>query len=189
MIRTIILNRVCESLICRVSHIADQIPLRLGAQSIDMFESSFRGKPRPQGASSRMSYIGTRIKQRVDLFISMRRLPGTRFTSTTRFNTSFGAFPEDSALEKINFRLKSLEHDWIESEKAYLATQKLWNEVWEELKEFQKQGDLASDEKEKLLQTMLVRSEETVLGSFEMLLQRIQDLHSRLTALLKSARN
>jgi hypothetical protein len=212
LIRTIILNdfaiRVSDE--PRDSYRGSEL-LRIAPKlAIDMFEFSIRGKSRPQGATSGM-YIGpaerspdgsmiksaltwirnaqNRIKQRVDLFISTRRLPGARIASMTRFNTSFGAFPEESALEKINFRLKALEHDWIEAEKAYQSTQKVWNETWEELKQLQKRRHLAGDEKEKSLQAMLARSEGTVLGSFEMLSRRIQDLHSRLTALLKSARN
>ena len=200
LIRTIILKTVCDPSSDRGSILP-----------IDMFESSIRGKSRPQGATTGMPHLDaaerspnggmiksarrwilnaqTRIKQRIDLFISMRRLTGPGVASMTRFNTSFGAFPEESALEKINFRLKSLEHDWIEAEKAYQAIQKVWNETWEELKELQKRRDMAGDETENSVQVTLVRSEETVLGSFEMLLQRVQELHSRLTALLKSARN
>lgn len=130
-----------------------------------------------------------RVRQRLEIFTSSRGLAGAGLAAQTRFQTSFGAFPEGSALEKINLRLKSLENDWIEAEKAYRSTQKIWNDLWDKIKQLQKSRDLAGDEKEKSEQAMLTKSEEIVLGSFDLLLKRVQDLRSRLEALLTSARS
>src|SRR5690349_12924998 len=57
----------------------------------------------------------TRIRERLEIFTSSRGMAGAGLAAQTRFQTSFGAFPEGSALEKINLRLKSLENDWIEA--------------------------------------------------------------------------
>jgi hypothetical protein len=179
-----------------------------------MLEFSIRGKSRPEdaahGANPEMSYFDAaqrsngvsfvrlargwirlahmRVKQRLEVFTSTRGMTGAGMGAHTRFQTSFGAFAENSALEKINLRLKSLENDWIETEKAYQNTQKIWNDVWDSIKQFQRRRELAGDEKEKSERAILARSEEAVIGSFDLLLRRVQDLQSRLAALLMSAR-